>query len=160
MSVLLPAREGTYMLIVSLPCPVHMSVGRLGTFDLPAGHYAYAGSALGPGGLAARVARHLNPGRRQHWHIDRLLCAGRPHAVWYVELPVRLECAWARAVAALPGAFLPVPRFGASDCRCSAHLIGLPSPLNEAVLRAVLAGALPTPSIPVGHWALAFNPTD
>lgn len=155
----LPHVKGTYLLLVLLPCPMRLQVGRLGTFDLSAGHYAYAGSALGPGGLAARVARHLNPSRRQHWHIDRLLNIGKPQAVWYVELPVRLECAWARAVAALPGASLPVPRFGASDCRCPAHLIGLPSPLDEAMLRAVLVGTLPTP-FPISRWALVSNPTD
>jgi Uri superfamily endonuclease len=36
------------------------------------------------------------------------------------------EHAWARALIQLPYASLPMPSFGASDCRCPAHLIYIP----------------------------------
>ena len=34
----------------------------------------------------------------------------------------RMECAWARRIARLPGAHAVAPGFGASDCGCEAHL--------------------------------------
>jgi Uri superfamily endonuclease len=103
--------------------PTSLIVGRLGTCSLPAGWYTYAGSALGPGGLEARLARHLRAEKRLHWHIDYLLQHGRVETIWQIPSPARLECAWAAAIRALPGAETPVPGFGASDCRCSAHLV-------------------------------------
>jgi len=149
MNTPLPARKGTYLLIVRLLHPTRLQIGKLGAFDLQAGRYAYAGSALGTGGLAARLAHHQRHHRSLHWHIDYLLCAGVPEAVWYVELSVRLECVWAGAVAALPGASRPIPRFGASDCLCPGHLIGLPPASDDFLIQTVLANTLPTPSIQV-----------
>ena len=88
---------------------------------LPAGWYVYIGSALG--GLGARLRRHARQEKRQHWHIDRLLAAGQLVSVVARIGPERIECQTAAAVAALPGGALPVARFGASDCRCAAHLV-------------------------------------
>ncbi len=69
-SVNLPGRAGTYILLVHLTCPAVLSVGRLGTYPLPAGMYAYCGSARGAGGLRARINRHLRLEKPIHWHID------------------------------------------------------------------------------------------
>ncbi|MBN1810373.1 MAG: GIY-YIG nuclease family protein [Anaerolineae bacterium] len=98
-------------------------VGRLGWFHFPAGWYVYVGSARGPGGLAARLARHLRPLKPLHWHVDYLRAHASPVEIWYATGAQKRECAWARALLGLPGASVPVPRFGASDCRCSTHLI-------------------------------------
>ncbi|MGE3271411.1 MAG: DUF123 domain-containing protein [Chloroflexota bacterium] len=98
-----------------------MRIGRLGLVCLPAGWYVYIGSALG--GLGARISRHARQEKRPHWHIDYLLAAGRLDTVAVHVGTARIECATAQAVARLPGGRLPVPRFGASDCRCSAHLV-------------------------------------
>lgn len=122
-----PAAPGTYALVLALDRPRRIVIGRLGVFDFPAGWYVYAGSALGPGGLAARVARHLRREKRLHWHIDYLLRHARVVEVWIRAGPERCECAWARAAAALPGATIAVPRFGASDCRCAGHLVYCPA---------------------------------
>ena len=46
--------KGTYLLILHLSAAARIEAGRLGRADLPAGCYAYCGSAMGPGGLAAR----------------------------------------------------------------------------------------------------------
>ena len=66
---------GTYTLLLSLPDPTTVAVGALGEFDLPAGAYAYTGSALGTGGFA-RVERHRRVARGdhdvRHWHVDHL----------------------------------------------------------------------------------------
>ena len=112
---------GTYTLLVELPDAVTLEVGALGERRLPAGWYAYTGSAFGAGGFA-RVDRHyeLAAGEREarHWHVDYLL--GHPDA--RIRGDVRtpdedVECAVARA---LPES--PVEGFGASDCDCPAHL--------------------------------------
>jgi Uri superfamily endonuclease len=116
---------------------VSLAVGRLGRFTFPAGYYVYAGSARGPGGLSARLARHRRRGKRLHWHVDYLLARARLVEAWTVVSDRRLECAWARAVMALPGAQVPVPRFGASDCRCPAHLVFFPR-LASARITATL----------------------
>lgn len=119
---MLPDRPGTYVLILRLPCPATITVGRLGCFQFPAGWYAYAGSARGPGGLAARIARHLRVSKPLRWHVDYLRTRAQPVEVWYTQGHRRQECGWAAALSALPGASIPVPRFGASDCHCPAHL--------------------------------------
>jgi Uri superfamily endonuclease/HEAT repeat protein len=117
---------GAYVLALSLGDPQVVPIGRLGQFHLPAGCHLYCGSAHGPGGLAARLARHrrrLGPDKKAHWHVDYL----RERAVWVGAwgrpTTERLECRWARALLQLPGARIIVPGFGASDCRCPGHLV-------------------------------------
>ncbi|MFB6206056.1 MAG: DUF123 domain-containing protein [Haloglomus sp.] len=112
---------GTYTLLVALPTAAVVEVGALGNHRLPAGWYAYTGSALGSGGFA-RVERHrdLAGGERdtRHWHVDYLL--GHPDATLrdVVRSPgADVECAVARR---LP--LGPVDGFGASDCDCRSHL--------------------------------------
>jgi Uri superfamily endonuclease len=119
----LPPDGGTYVLWLRLPSARRIVVGRLGTIDFARGCYAYVGSAQGPGGLAARVGRHLGGSARRRWHIDFLRRVAAPVAVWYHVSDRRLEHQWAAALAAMPGASLPVPGFGASDCRCHTHLV-------------------------------------
>lgn len=136
---MVPDRPGTYVLILHLPRSAeNVRIGRLGCFRFPSGWYAYVGSARGPGGLAARLARHLRSLKPLHWHVDYLRVQARPVQTWYAAGTQKRECAWARALSSLPGASIPVPRFGASDCHCLAHLI------HFATLPAlaIFAGAL------------------
>jgi Uri superfamily endonuclease len=92
--------------------------------DLPAGDYAYCGSAYGPGGIGARVARHLRTVKPVRWHIDRLTAASRIRAVGL--LPGGGECDLVHQLLSR-GAEIPLPGFGSSDCRtCPAHLLQLP----------------------------------
>lgn len=99
------------------------------------GRYVYVGSAHGPGGLRARLGRHLRGDGRPHWHIDVLRAAARVEGYAYWTRDGVTECALAQALASLPGASIPLPHFGASDCRtgCPAHLVALPDrrPLAE-----------------------------
>ncbi|MCR4407387.1 MAG: DUF123 domain-containing protein [Anaerolineae bacterium] len=120
------ADKGTYALLLHLDQPELIQVGRLGKFTFPAGWYVYVGSARGPGGLAARLARHrrrVADDKRLRWHVDYLRERARLVEVWSAASGQRLECAWARAFADAPGAEIPIPRFGSFDCRCPAHLI-------------------------------------
>jgi Uri superfamily endonuclease len=101
---------------------VRLQVGALGTYLFPEGWYVYTGSAFGPGGIRARVARHRRGGPT-HWHVDYLARAAE--LVEVVEMPggARGECDHARAVRLMPGAVVPARGFGSSDCRCPAHLV-------------------------------------
>jgi Uri superfamily endonuclease len=142
----LPAQPGSYALILELTGPQVLQVRRLGRFNFLAGIYVYLGSACGPGGIRARVGRHLCGGGQPHWHIDYL----RPEADfrgygYIVETGdchvahTPKECNWSQKLAALPGASIPVPRFGASDCRsgCPAHLVYCQDLQIDEVLAAV-----------------------
>ncbi len=127
----LPAGKGSYALLLHLAEPAWIEVGQLGRWPFAAGHYLYLGSALGPGGLAARLRRHLSPVERPFWHIDYLRRQAVVTAVWVQQGPARLECTWATLAAQWPDVTIPVPRFGASDCRCAAHLVYSSSGFGE-----------------------------
>ena len=116
-------QPGTYILILEMEVDHSVQIGRLGTFDLRAGWYAYVGSAFGSGGLRGRLNHHLTPPVRPHWHIDYLRAAATVREVWTVASPTPYEHRWASGLGSLLGAHLPIPRFGASDCRCAAHLV-------------------------------------
>ena len=136
----LPNESGSYVLVLALKRTRLLTIGRLGKVTLLAGVYAYAGSAFGAGGLRARLGRHLRGDGVTHWHIDYLRTMADVRACLYTVSDMRLECAWSQALAALPGATIPVPGFGSSDCRsgCGAHLFGLPPRANlQRVLEAV-----------------------
>lgn len=116
----LPNTPGTYALVFRNHTQRRIPVGALGEVVLMRGYYIYVGSAFGPGGLRARVGRHARIEKTKHWHIDYL----RPHLslieAWYTSDPEKLEHRWAGLLEReLSVAW---PRFGASDCRCPAHL--------------------------------------
>lgn len=117
-----PAAPGSYLLVMRLARDLRVRAGALGVQELPAGAYVYCGSALGPGGLRARVRRHVEGARRLHWHIDSLLRRAGVQEVWIRTGAQRLECEWASALDSLAEFDCPAPGFGASDCRCRAHL--------------------------------------
>lgn len=114
---------GVYQLHLLLRRAARIPVGRLGTFDFPAGRYVYTGSALN--GLAARVGRHRRRRKRLHWHIDYLLLHARIQRVTLIPTRERRECALNRETLERPGAQVLAPGFGASDCRCASHLVYL-----------------------------------
>ena len=117
---------GCYVLALRLEAPHRLRIGQLGELDFPAGWYLYAGSARGPGGLVARLARHrrrLGPDKRPRWHIDYLREQATWGSAWGRAADERLECGWAAALRMLAGAQVVAPGFGASDCHCPAHLV-------------------------------------
>lgn len=116
-------QTGTYALYLKIEQETKISVGRLGIFVFPAGYYVYVGSALGSGGLRARLSRHQRGDKKLYWHIDYFLLHANIVGVQVDSSGERLECRWAQALLSVPGAQVIAPRFGASDCRCPAHLI-------------------------------------
>lgn len=123
---MLPSGPGTYVLIMRMVRHATVTIGKLGAVRFPAGWYAYAGSARGSGGLAARLSRHLRQSKSFHWHIDYLRPHVRPVTIWYTTGRDKRECSWAKALVELPAATVPSAGFGASDCGCPAHLIRFP----------------------------------
>jgi Uri superfamily endonuclease len=116
-------RGGTYTLSMRLPRATTIRIGALGEFKFPRGNYLYIGSAMN--GLAQRIARHVRPDKKLHWHIDYFLAHAQITEVWTHQGEERYECLWACAALAMPNARVIVPRFGASDCDCPTHLIYL-----------------------------------
>lgn len=118
----LDTRPGTYALLLRIPSAEVAFIGRRDRLPLVPGWAVYAGSAFGPGGVTARLAHHRRPVVRPHWHVDYLRQYGSLEAVWFSHDPNRRECLWAAVLARELGGRAPPFRFGASDCRCPAHL--------------------------------------
>jgi Uri superfamily endonuclease len=114
--------KGVYCLVL-LTRACEIEVGRLGTVRFRAGYHIYVGSALGPGGLEARVGRHFRLAAthegRPHWHIDRLLLSPDVTLAGAV-LGATAEDFECRTAAAIGGE--AVPGFGCTDCSCQSHL--------------------------------------
>ena len=146
----LSAEQGLYVLLLRVEKEITVTIGALGTWVLAPGYYCYIGSAMGSGGIAARVHRHFrrttnddgkSRPKRLHWHIDYVLeKATIVSAVPFPQCPsgtrepwnsgMRAECALAEHIHAAFKASIPIPGFGASDCRCSSHFFHLDAPLS------------------------------
>jgi Uri superfamily endonuclease len=118
-----PSEAGVYILILELTAPKRIEVGRLGDFRFDAGWYAYVGSAWGSGGLRGRLAHHVKRTPWPHWHIDFLRRHAELRSIGSSAGPRELEHRWAATLLSQPAVSVPAPRFGASDCRCQAHLV-------------------------------------
>jgi len=126
-----PPSRGVYTLIIYLPRPLGLNVGSLGFHRLKPGMYAYTGSAVGRGAtsLPGRILRHMRGFKAQLWHIDYLLMSRGVYVAWIVlaEAGKGSECAVNLEIERGLDAEIPIPRFGASDCRqkCGSHLLRL-----------------------------------
>ena len=118
----IPASPGTYCILFRRLLGGSIKVGKLGRFNFPAGHYLYIGSALGPGGLAGRLRRHLSREKRLHWHVDFLDQESTVTELWVGFGTAKKEHSWASTIKRMPGANEPIIGFGSSDCQCSSHL--------------------------------------
>lgn len=112
---------GAYVLDLRLARPCAFETRLLGPVELPAGRYFYVGSARGPGGLRARVARHYRRSKPLRWHVDHL--TGKAERIGVIVAPGGDECALAARLLAHDQISVPLAGFGSSDCnRCPAHL--------------------------------------
>ena len=123
----LPSRPGSYLLLIRLHAPLPLQ-GRFAGIALSAGWHVYAGSARGPGGLRARLRRHLAREKRLRWHVDQLtIAADAVLALLFPDTadgPALTECALTHMLLSNGLFDVPVPGFGSSDCRtCPAHLL-------------------------------------
>lgn len=139
----LPALPGAYLLVIDLLTPMTIALPGRPAATLEPGRHVYAGSARGPGGIRARVRRHLKGAKTVRWHVDRLTNLAGARTV--IALPDGDECRAVGHLLGLPEAEVPAPGFGSSDCRrCPAHLVALPDSLDpeeDPAPLAVAAGA-------------------
>jgi len=132
------SEPGTYALVLASQKTGTVRVGRLGALELQPGVYVYVGSAFGPGGLAARIKHHHRIATRPHWHIDYLRAVCDVAEVWFTTSAGRHEHSWAKAVAQMAGAAVPMPGFGSSDCACESHLFWFKHPPSIRTFRRLL----------------------
>ena len=78
-----------------------------------------------------RISHHLGISRKYHWHIDYLLQKMPVGQVLYTETPSRLEHEWAMLLERILEFYIPMKRFGASDCQCASHLFHIPSQYED-----------------------------
>jgi Uri superfamily endonuclease len=139
----IPSNPGSYALQLSLADQQELQVGRLGMSDFPPGEYVYLGSALGPGGLKARLGRHLRGNGPPHWHIDWLRARALVTGYHFLASNSRLECDWSQALINHQSTRVPVHGFGSSDCRgaenpCPTHLVWLKPGTHKMTIRDIL----------------------
>ena len=128
------------MLVGGLPEDVEISAGRFGGLHLLAGVYIYCGSARGPGGLRARIFRHLRLDKKKHWHYDHIRSHLALTQVWWVDASAS-ECDLCRWIGEAAQVSFPLAGFGSSDCvrGCRSHLMFVPSGTNLDAVKFYLS---------------------
>jgi Uri superfamily endonuclease len=139
----LEGRPGTYALILLATSSRKIEVGRIGTLNIEPGYYVYVGSALGPGGVRARISRHARKAKTFRWHIDYLRATAQLIEVWCTYHVGRRECQWSQAVADIPWSTIPLAGFGSSDCQCVSHLHQFAAKRSIRAIRSRLKSQLP-----------------
>lgn len=125
-----PSAPGAYVLEIDLAKTVIVTIAGRPSIELPAGRYLYCGSAHGPGGLRARLARHMRRGKSVRWHVDQLTERGIVTGSWIARNG--RECDLVAMLAPLP---VPIAGFGSSDCvRCRSHLLYWPIGISMRLL--------------------------
>jgi Uri superfamily endonuclease len=137
----LPSTPGNYALALRIDVPSTIQIGRLGSYTFSVGNYLYLGSARGPGGIGARVRRHLRDAsqKQHHWYIDWLWEVAHPTGVIWSHTSKTRECEWAKIF--IPFSSREPIRFGTSDCRCEGHLLRLKSPVELQHAQTALRGS-------------------
>lgn len=129
------SKPGTYVVVLKSEQVKTVQIGRLAQLVVRRGYYVYVGSALGPGGVNARLRHHYKVSEKPHWHLDYLRAETEFYAAYAGFSPERKECEWAAMLALGEGVTEPMDGFGASDCSCRTHLFFFSS---EARLRRAL----------------------
>jgi Uri superfamily endonuclease len=107
----------TYQLFIELKTDETIRIGKLGTFDFPAGDYIYTGSAKK--NIEARINRHQTKDKKLRWHIDYFL--NSPNVmITNLKRFTEPECEINQKT---KGVAL-IKQLGASDCHagCISHL--------------------------------------
>ena len=114
-----PSLPGAYAMAIELADTVVVMLSGRAPIALPAGRYLYCGSAKGPGGLKARLSRHMRRSKSVRWHVDQLTEQGLVIGSWI--FPGGDECRSVQMCSYLP---MLIAGFGSSDCAtCRSHLL-------------------------------------
>ncbi len=117
--------KGAYVLLIELSKMAR--IFHKGTFyELPTGIYVYVGSALGhANAIESRVTRHLKKSKKLFWHIDKITSSpeARISSFFSILADTSIECTVSQKLFASGNFSVPIPKFGASDCKkgCPAH---------------------------------------
>ncbi len=142
----IPALTGAYVLAINLSTSGVVNICRKPSGSLAPGCYFYCGSAKGPGGFAARLARLMRRGKAIRWHVDNLTEAGTVLGAW--TFPGGHECDLVAALSHLP---VPIEGLGSTDCRrCRSHLLRWPDKAG-----ALFRGGLPIMPIKLNPYGSA-----
>ncbi|MGQ9759405.1 MAG: GIY-YIG nuclease family protein [Candidatus Methanomethylicaceae archaeon] len=132
---------GVYALLMHLTAPCSLEIGNR-QYNLDPGVYVYAGSALGPGGVAGRLKRHFKTftthTTKRHWHIDHLLPISASLAAVFSNSQTNMECALVLSLKQL--GLCVVKGFGNTDCKsgCMGHLLSLGNVEFEEAIETVI----------------------
>ena len=85
---------GVYSILLQILKDLTLEVGSLGSMSFLGGFYVYTGSAMGSGGISARISRHLRSEKKVFWHIDYLIGTQsiKVFALFSAESKRKLEC--------------------------------------------------------------------
>ncbi len=139
------SKAGTYVVVLKSAQAKTVQIGRLAQLAVHKGYYVYVGSALGPGGVAARLRHHAKVSEKPHWHLDYLRAETAFYSAYasYSAEKKECECEWASMLATGEGVTEPMSGFGSSDCRCNTHLFYFSSALKlRRAIRAISAAKL------------------
>jgi Uri superfamily endonuclease len=146
---------GVYLLLFKLHDKACLSVAGRNACLEPS-LYVYVGSACGPGGLRARLRRHLC-GRRGslHWHIDRILSLPGAEPLYAVYIAGERLCKpraepWLALASASARAMEPVgERIGSTDDKIApTHLLRCKSNSIQSCMKMLIGIASSLPGIP------------
>lgn len=137
----IPPLKGVYVLLLRLETPLKASIGFLGPVELPCGIYAYVGSARGPGGLRARVSRHLGKVKSLKWHIDYVTSSpqAKPEALVYAETLEDIETPISVRLGESPCFKPSLKGFGSTDKKSETHLFKCTCSLEDCIRNALRA---------------------
>lgn len=126
--------RGVYILLLRVERGENVRVGSLGDLWFEEGVYAYIGSGKGPGGVRARLCRHIHGCGRKRWHIDYLRTIATPIGYSTCCDPARSE---PDLYSIMESCLKPVHKgFGSSDDqRAYSHLFHCPGGTEECISR-------------------------
>lgn len=117
----IPTARGSYLLALELEAPLAVTIGKRAV-DLAPGLYVYSGSARGPGGLRARLGRHLRGDGKSRWHIDQVTALASRRA-GFASIALT-ECDLIGRLSQAADFSTPIAGFGSSDCTvCASHFL-------------------------------------
>ena len=141
----LPKKGGGYAIILYVEKTIWINLFKK-PIRIEPGFYVYVGSACGPGGLRARILRHLRRSKKVRWHIDKITSnvSARIVRVIYSD-KVQGNLFERRVSSCLFSKGLDyIERFGSSDDRenvshlfYSKHLDELNSALKECITKII-----------------------
>ena len=137
---LMKPAPGSYILVLRNPARQPIQIGKWRSLVFQAGFYLYTGSAFGPGGVRARLGRHLRESKSLRWHIDYLRAVTKPYGAFISYEAKRLEHLWAQQLSTMR-AWSATEGFGCSDCQCRSHLFHSSAAPDIQLLHQHLEGA-------------------